>query len=737
MIGRNCSLHMLTLFQGFGLLAPCLSLSVGKTCCFPSSAVIPAVESTAELLKVTRARSLMTVPIILEEFATSPNQTYNDLLIPLDFVAIGGGALKPLVGEVLAGKGVKLLNHYGATEIGAIAYICVPDNTYDWRYLRLRTDLRLELNEIGENGFSRLTGFPFGWQNPFEIQDQLERNPSSAQWEVRVLGRTDDLIVLATGEKVLPRLIEEGLSQIESIQTVICFGEHRSEVGVLVEPKDAFASRGHRWIIDSIWPIVQDINQILDGHARISSQDSILIKPADKRIPRSDKGSIMRKEVYKTFSVEIDAVYQRLEESSPHLDYPILNREDLETSLKAIVQISFQNRVPYASWSVTDDFFELGMDSLEATRLSRYLGAAADKEDFPGIARGIAKPDFIYRHPTVTRLAEAMKGSVNATLSDVTRIREMRLLRDRYCCATDGIEAARIQTTTTVILTGSTGTLGSHILAGLARNKGIKHIFCINRRPRTHTNGFLSHLDPKNRQVSANNRQGLVIDQDLWAKIDFLEMETQSKYLGLEHGVYEGLAGQVTHILHNAWPMNFQRTLESFESQVRVVYNLLDLAKRAHHLQQKVRPKVLFLSSIAVAGRYPGKVVIEAPVEDPSSTVPMGYAEAKWVCEQIILDVARVNPAQIEPIIVRVGQLTGSSIIGCWNSNEHLPSLIKASQMIGALPDMRGVRRSVTLRSYATSNRITEPLMASCGPSFERRSRNPLSRKPWEHVLSR
>lgn len=43
-----------------------------------------------------------------------------DILKPLDFVAVGGGAIQRKVGELLAANGVRLLNHYGATEIGPL-----------------------------------------------------------------------------------------------------------------------------------------------------------------------------------------------------------------------------------------------------------------------------------------------------------------------------------------------------------------------------------------------------------------------------------------------------------------------------------------------------------------------------------------------------------------------------------------------------------------------------------------
>lgn len=55
---------------------------------------------------------------------------------------------KQSVGERLAKKGVKLLSHYGTTEIDAITPIFVLKPDYDWHYLRLRTDLDLRVEPM-------------------------------------------------------------------------------------------------------------------------------------------------------------------------------------------------------------------------------------------------------------------------------------------------------------------------------------------------------------------------------------------------------------------------------------------------------------------------------------------------------------------------------------------------------------------------------------------------------------
>ena len=61
----------------------------------------------------------MTVPSILEELIDDAVGVQS--LAQLDFVAFGGGSLKPAVGHGLAAAGISLLNHHGTAESGPLA----------------------------------------------------------------------------------------------------------------------------------------------------------------------------------------------------------------------------------------------------------------------------------------------------------------------------------------------------------------------------------------------------------------------------------------------------------------------------------------------------------------------------------------------------------------------------------------------------------------------------------------
>ena len=682
------------LLKGFGLLAPGLSLGVGKTFCIPPPSVIPTGASVVELLNTAGARSLMSVPSILEEIALIPDGKGISALMPLDFVAFGGGLLKPIVGEKLAAAGVKLLNHYGTTETGPLTPIFVPKMDYDWRYFRLRTDMNLKLEPLPllDNQVERYTliARPFGWEKPFEIQDQLISNPCNPMIDFNAVGRSDDLIVLASGEKVLPHILETLLSEIEFIMTAVAFGEGRFELGVMVQPSSPLSPDQFDDFKSSIWPVVVEAGDRMDAHARVSSKEALIVVPPSTVFPRSDKGAIMRKEVYKLFEADIAKVYLDLENGVfESLRHP-LSMSSLEQDLRCLIQMRLNWKVTAEDWDSDDDLFELGMDSLQAIQLRRFLLSSMPRSAHsPPVAECIGR-DFVYHNPSVNRMVNAIRSFQDLHELRSTEHSSVREFVERYSLGSSDLCAASPDGAV-VLLTGSTGSLGTFLLAHLASLPGVTRIFCLNR-PKS---DIASQFDPYVRQLNSAKSKRVSISEEAWSKIEIFQSDTALPFLGLEESQYARVREQVTHILHSAWPMDFKRRLPSFKRQFQTLKNLLSLARDAHVIHPLVRPRFFFISSIAAIGQYPlfqgERIVPEIPVSDERWTNSIGYAEAKLVCENILHRAALDHAEQIEVTYIRLGQMSGSSKSGVWNTDEHLAAMIKSSQLIGQFPKLEGV----------------------------------------------
>ena len=183
----------------------------------------------------------------------------------------------------------------------------------------------------------RMTALPFGWTTKTVVHDELVSNPQHLRSDFSAIGRNDDMIILATGEKVIPIFLESSLSESKDIKAAIAFGDGRFELAVIVEPRTP-VNPDDRQTLSSVWPRIGEINTRMDGRAQISAQATVVILSPDKSLPQSDKESIMRKEAYRMYKEEISQAYRCLE--NPAMDELTLtiNMDNLEEDLKGLVQ---------------------------------------------------------------------------------------------------------------------------------------------------------------------------------------------------------------------------------------------------------------------------------------------------------------------------------------------------------------------------------------------------------------
>ena len=691
----------------------CISLGIGKTVCIPPPSMIPNGASIVALIQDSGAKALLTVPSILEEIESLPGTKGHEILRRLDFVAFGGGVPKQSAGERLESAGVRLINQYGATETGPLTPFFVPSKGYNWRRLRLRSDtlgplqVRLDLVDMdinrpkhlqfdsGDSDSERtytykLSMRPFGWQERFELQDLIVTNrqcfPNSdiGKLDFSIAGRTDDLICLATGEKVRPMILESLLKQHDGVKEATAFGDQQSELGVIVESVKLIDHTEVESFKASLWPVIEEAGRQMDAHARIMLPAAILIV-CPGALPRSDKGTVLRKSVAEKFANEIAGVYHNLGAS---VDALPLNLSSPRTSIRALVTVITKWQDPGNKWLDGDDFFARGMDSLQATQLRRFLRASvrATHTTF-GLEADHVLPvdkitdDFVYLHPSVSMLVEALmlkRPTANGIIAEKEIIEQ---LVEKYAGRDDH---GQQQKKAVVVLTGATGSLGSFFLRQLLMDDSVGCIICLNRTGKD---------NPIESQKHAMRSRDISVSDDMWAKVEIRQTNTAAPCLGLEEPEYERLATEVTHMVHIAWPMNFKMGLQSFDASFRSLRNLIQLARKAHFYHHRTKPRVLFISSISTVGNYPsihgGVLVPEVMVGDPTWTLELGYAKAKLVCEKMIQRATK-DYREIEAGLIRVGQIAGASS-GYWNTNEHFVAVCTSSQKMGKFPDLRGV----------------------------------------------
>lgn len=638
------------------------------------------------LLHSYSAKSFTTVPYILEEITKLPDEEGTAHLTALQYVACGGGPLNIAIGDHLVEKGIKLLNHFGSTEVGPLGPFMVPSKGYNWHYWPLRSDLNVNvepsgIDQVNGHQLYQLSVIPFGWNEPFVLQDHFEKDTQSQTPAFRAVGRQDDLIVLVNGLKVQPKILESTVSTSNLVSAALAFGDGEFEIGLILEPAQPL--KDVQKFKRAIWPLVREACKQMDRHAQISSMESLVVLGPGESLPRSDKGSLLRKEAYRQYEKKIIHVYNdtSVDEDLETISTPKTDR--LEDSLGAMIRSELQIS---QSLGPDEDFFEWGVNSLQVVRIQRGIISIV-KESQGLLSKSKITADFVYRHPTINKLCAALKKNASPTIDKENDLVDEYV--SRFSLPGQGNRH-------TVLLTGSSGSLGSYLLSHLVSLPQVAEVVCFIRSSsdyNTETASLVEHT------IEAAEKKGAAIPSVLRTKVAVIKGDPSAPRFALPTSIYAGLCSKITHILHAAWPVDFQRPLESFESQFGFLQSLLQLARDAHTRRPVIKPRLLFVSSIAAVGKYPtvhgNNIVPEQALVDPRCTSSLGYGKAKFVCERILAKAAEDWSSEMEVSYVRTGQLSGSEGGGYWNSKEHFPALVKMSHEAGLFPRLQGVSFSV------------------------------------------
>jgi acyl transferase domain-containing protein/thioester reductase-like protein/acyl carrier protein len=313
--------------------------------------------------------------------------------------------------------------------------------------------------------------------------------------------------------------------------------------------------------------------------------------------------------------------------------------------------------------STPDDASDFASKSLVPSSL---LAQASTSNSSAAAAKGINRGDVAAREAEAERLVVAYTAGWDSP----------------------ALEAAANRTTSThtggavVIVTGASGSLGSHLVQTLAERPDVATVVCMNRP--------VSNMSADKRQADSLSSRGIQLSPAARSKLRVYDTNTTKPQLGLPAQEYAWLAQNGTHIIHNAWPMSGTRALKAYEPQIRVMRSLLDLAREMAITTAPRRIGFQYVSSIGVVGFSDETQVLEQPVP-MAAVMTGGYNEGKWVCERMLSETLRRHPKLFRAAVARPGQISGSTTSGVWNPVEHFAFLVKSAQALKAWPDLRGV----------------------------------------------
>ncbi|KAJ7612097.1 putative aminoadipate reductase [Roridomyces roridus] len=721
--------------------------------------VVPSPGNILEHARKTGCRSITAVPSLLAAWSHSAESV--KYLASLHTVAFSGGPLPPRIGDALVEAGVKLVPVYGGTEFGPISSIVRrQEDAKDWSWHQFSDVPKLRWAAQGDGTFECqfLTWPKFHPMvenlddvSGYATSDLFVNHPEKKHlW--KIIGRVDDVIMHSSGEKTVPGPMENIVASSPFVAGTVMFGRERAQAGILIELVPALQIQDFQdaaavaELRNKIWPIIAEANTVAPAFSRLFKELVLFTSPG-KPLPRTGKATVMRKAALEVYREEIDAIYseQHIALESEIISCPPETWSDVSSVREWLLNIArsslggIESKTPGETpptIHADTDLFQQGFDSLTATifrlrLLSALKRSATDGTENP-VARRLAdgiEQNLVYTYPTVEALAGFLVGLAGAGVtpkletemvdliakyslpsqqasgdngnpSETTRgaTTGARIWRTPLCSFVRTMRAPAVPplATAVVLLTGSTGSLGSQILASLLSDERIGKIWALNR-PAGRT--------LRERHVDTFRERGLDLGLLEKEKLRMVEGTLHEEKLGVESGVYEEILASATHIIHNAWTLDFNMPVSSFESHIAGSRNLAEMA-----LQAVRKPRFVFTSSIASAQLWDPK---EGPcpekiIDDPKVALA-GYGQSKYVVEQIL------TKSELDVCCLRIGQVCGALPKGAWATTDWLPILVKTSVTLGKLPladglvswvDFTTVTQTILDVTFAESERL-------------------------------
>ncbi|KAL8649833.1 MAG: hypothetical protein Q9226_005412 [Calogaya cf. arnoldii] len=628
------------------------------------------IHNMTEALTVAQSDAVYAVPFILKILAERPRGI--ELLRSCREVTTVGSRCPDELGDRLVKQGVHLCNFLGSTEIGFLGTSADREpGDKDWAYLRIAESKMKHIwprpIEDDQYEFVFREEYPVAVEsnsddppNSFRSNDLFSPHPTTINaW--KYLGRLDDRITQTNGEKVLPLPLEGRIKEHPLVKEDVVFGIDRSMPGLLIFRAEAAKDMPDDEFIDAVWPSVKAANENAEAFSQIG-KSMIVPLPAGAEYPQADKGSFIRPQVYKAFEEEIDDAYGRLEQNEEGtllLDIPGLEEHLLHLGQKLLGQ---------ALEDKTTDFFRSGMDSLRAIQMRglivKDLDLGGNSKDLnQNVVFETSNIESLARHLYQLRRGEVLNVQ-DSKIAMQDSIRKYSVF-EKHTPGAKPVPDAQV-----VLLTGATGGLGSHLVSQLSFNPWISKIYCLVRgqEPLTRLQAYL-----KDRKLDIQT-----------SKITALVSDLTLPSFGLDESTFSDMQSSITHIIHAAWPVNFQLPLPSFESHIQGLHNLLQLSLSSPHPSP---PKLLFCSSISTALGAPSPNLIpETVIENLDYASDMGYGQSKMVGEHTLNAAVRTAGAQAS--ILRIGQVVGDCKFGMWNDKEAFPSIIRSALTMGILPKL-------------------------------------------------
>ncbi|KIJ49892.1 hypothetical protein M422DRAFT_246262 [Sphaerobolus stellatus SS14] len=612
--GEVMAVHNSPIFHAMGVLSTgwaAISGCIRAVSCPSALKSFTDPERFLQEIQDSHATVIFSVPSFLEAWADDRKNV--EVLKKMKVIYWGGGPLSERTGRFLHQEGVNIVTIYGATEFGAASEIDAKhhEEGYEWFRFPANVSPALPSDTAGPDTFELIfkqcethhlsaINMEIDGVLAYATSDIIQRHEVDHTL-FRIMGRKDDQIMLSTGEKTNPGPMEHIIMKNPHVQTALMFGRGRLSNGVLVEPKsyDDVQRLGLEKFRNLIWPNIEEANDYAPAHSRIF-KEMILIASPSKPFSYTAKNTARRGAIIKDYADEIEDIYKAVDDSTQtSIPIPTNATENggwsLEDTRDFVHNVVHEIMKDVSAMKDSDDLFSFGCDSLQATYIRNTLLHGLRQVASISTIQKIPS-NFVYQHPTVNDLAQLISNASQSKDGFSTQVdpaaERLQHIQDvvrKYTQSWPVHKPAEHPIKgegEVVLLTGSTGGLGSQILAQLVTLPSITRIYAFNRPSKK------SSLE---RHIEAFTDRGNCLSLLDSEKIVYVEGDTAVEGFAIEPELFKQIQSSVTTIIHNAWRVDFNLSLASFEPAIRGVRYMVDLALGS---PLPTPPRVMFTSSI-------------------------------------------------------------------------------------------------------------------------------------------
>ncbi|KIA75990.1 NRPS-like enzyme [Aspergillus ustus] len=664
------SFNSLPWYHLHGLSTALQAMYMRKVAFMWDAALPLTASSVVAALEAAEPESVQGVPYLLQLLVDSDRGL--NALRRCKLVTYGGAPCPDDLGDRLVAEGVRFGGSFGLTEAGLVAEsISRPAGDPYWNYLKFFDNIRsyILMKPIGGDLYEcvYLSGHPAlttsNSDEPpgsYHSRDVFAPHPSlENRW--KYISRLDDRITLLNGEKVLPLPIEGSIKQSPFIEEAVVVGVDKAVPGLLVFKSEGAQIFSEEEYLSLIWPTVEDANSRAEQFSQIA-REMICVLPYGSARPQTDKGSMIRAQVYLRYADAIEDLYTRLEQQ------PSGTLKGNLTTIETHIMQLFRDEIRLAIPDPKSEFFAVGVDSLKAIHLRRLILRDFEIADSKSLSQNV-----VFETGSISNLAAhihaVQEGQIIEEEDQVCLMQDLVSKYSAFRSHEPVSESANNRRG--VILTGATGSMGAHTLYKLLNDDTVSVVYCLTRRD-----------NPKQDILEALVQKGLDVLSYRTNKIVALKSALHEPDFGLDGPTIDQMRNSVSLIIHTAWPVNFNLPLSSFESHIQGLSNLIDFSLTVRMPAPAV---MLFCSSISTALGSSLTDIEERPIEDLSSVLDMGYARSKFIGEKIVSNARRSGARTFS---LRIGQVSGHSKKGLWNDLEAIPLMIRSALTLKALPKL-------------------------------------------------